>query len=219
MAAENETVKEQPEKTVNVLIKNLSTIIASICAIVAAFFAFYQTRFDKMTDLQLEQIRIENAEKMAMYNRNTAFVYGALSEVRNKLDADRCFIIQPHPPDRYHYLSVVIESDKPGVSAVKDIFQNIPMSDIAHFAKMLSTNVWLYFDDVNAQVEDRKALSMMLIAGSSQIGIIQLTNAKNEWVGSLVVENINHKPFDRTHAMEVISNAANLIQFILPPIN
>jgi len=214
---ENNTPQPQPQGFFETTWqKNKHTIILAAIAIIVPFYQiwtnFNQKEKDKMTDIKIEQLRIENAEKQAMYNRNLAYIYGALADVRNKLDADRCFIIQPHPPDRHHYVSVIIESNRPGVSAVRDVFQNVPMSDMGEFAKLMSTNMWLYFDDINAQVNDKKALSLMLIAGSMQIGIRQLTNSKNEWVGSLVVENIQVKSFEKVYAMEVIDNCANRIQ-------
>jgi len=184
-----------------------------------AYLTYNQSSKDKMTDFKIEQLRIENGEKMAMYNRNLAYIYGACAELRGKLNASRVFIIQPHPPDRHHYMSVVIETPKPGVSYVRDIFNNVPMSDMASFAKLLSTNTWLYYDNISQQVDNKKALSMMLIAGSQQIAIRILINSKNEWVGSLVAENIQIVDVDKEAGKELIENCAIRIQYILPPIN
>jgi hypothetical protein len=116
------------------------------------------------------------------------------------------------------FLSVALEYDRNGISAVRDSFQNVPIADMAVFVKELATKIWLYFDDINNQVECRKAQALMFMAGSVQIAIRQLVNAENSWIGSLVVENINQKEFDKNSGMETVKNMANVIQYILPPI-
>ena len=172
-----------------------------------------------MTDFKIQQLRRDAKDQSATSNRHIAIVHGVLWELLHKLDADRCFIIQPHPEQKNLFLTVALEVDKKGISAVRDIFQNVPISDMANFTKKMATEVWMYFDDVSNQVEDRKAQSLMYLAGSMQIGIRQLIDAKGSWVGSLVVENICMRDYNKEQAMEVIGGAANTIQFILPPIN
>jgi len=203
-------------------VEHLSTILVSIIgavvAIWGAWFTYNQKVHNDKHEHKLEKMRAETAEKMAINNRHYAMIYGYLGELLHKLDIDRCFIIQPHPEHKHLFLSVAIEVDRKGISAVKDSFQNVPISDMAVFVKELATKVWLYFDDVNNQVECRKAQALMFMAGSVQIAIRQLVNAQGSWIGSLVVENINQKEFDKEDCMEIIKNTANVIQFVLPPI-
>jgi len=202
---------------------NKTTIITAffvlITTISTAWLTYNQSTKDKMTDFKIEQLRIENDERIATNNRHIAIIHGEMWELLHKLDADRCFIIQPHPEHKHLFLSVALEVDRKGISAVKDIFQNIPISDIAGFVKDAATTIWLYYDDINIQVSDKKAQSLMLLAGSAQIAIRQLVDVKGSWIGSLVVENINPKEYDKNASMEIIKNSANTIQFILPPIN
>jgi len=217
--ATNENEKQVQERISSLLVKNMSMIITAIGVIIVGYFTYNQSTKDKLTDLKIERIRIENNERIAANNRHLANIYGEMFNCLYRLDADRCFIIQPHPVHRHTYMSVVLEVDRNGVSPVKDIFQNIPMSDMAGFVKLLGSNNQLYFDNPLLQVEDRRALSIMLLSGSMQIAIYQLTDVNNNWIGSIVVENINIRKINLVEAFEVLKMCANTIQFILPPIN
>lgn len=183
-----------------------------------AWFNYNQKTKDSLTDIKIEQIRRDNDERIAAGHRNTARIYGELGRLQTTLDADRCFVIQPHPQYKYMYLSVLFEVDKNGVSAVKDIFQNIPMSDMVSFSNDMATNMWLYYDDITNQVSDNRVIALMLLAGSTNIAISQLNDASGHWIGSLVVENTGNKAIDFEVSHEQIKNSANLIQYILPAV-
>jgi hypothetical protein len=198
--------------------EHLSLILTSLFGLIGAWFVYNQKYKDKATEMKFEKLKTENIEKAAMLNRHIAIIHGEMWGLLQKLDADRCFIIQPHPEHKHIFLSVALEVDRKGVSTVKDIFQNVPISDIACFAKDAATSVWLYYDDVDKQVEDKKAKSMMSLSGSTQISIRQLVDTRGSWVGSLVVENIALREYNKQTFMEIITNSANTIQFILPPI-
>jgi hypothetical protein len=203
--------------------EHLATIIVGFFGVLgtawAAWLTYNQQTKDKLTDLKIEQLKSDNIEKAAANNRHIATIHGQMWELLHKLDADRCFIIQPHPEHKHLFLSVALEVDRKGISPVKDIFQNVSISDMAGFVKMMATSHWLYFDNVDKQVEDKKTQSMMFLAGTVQLAIRQLVNVQGSWIGSLVVENINLKEYNKQESMEIITNSANMMQFILPPIN
>ena len=194
-------------------------LFTTIGTVLGAWFVYNQYSKDKLTDYKIEQMRLFNEEKISTNNRQIAVVYGELYDLMHRLDVDRVFIIQPHPEMKHLYLSVLLEVDKKGVSMVKDIFQNIPMSEMASFAKTLATTCWLYYDDIDEQVIDKRTQSLMRLAGSTNIIIKQLVNASGSWIGSLVAENTAEKPLNENEAKELVKNTANTIQFILPPIN
>jgi len=196
----------------------LPAFFSLIAAVIVGWWHFNQRSKDKKADMKFELFKAELAEKSALNNRNIAVVHGEMYDLLHRLDVDRVFIIQPHPENKQLYMSVALEVDKKGISAVRDIFQNVPISDMAGFVKELASNVWIYYDDINKQVSDKKVQSMMFIAGSTQIAIKQLSNVQGAWVGSLVVENITKKEIDDKVWREAMKNSANTIQFILPAI-
>ena len=200
---------------VAIILTGLFTLISTV---LAGWFAYNQKTKDRMTDLKIDQIKKESENKSAINNRHIAIIYGEMWDLVNKLEADRCFIIQPHPELKYLYISVVLEVDRKGISMAKDLVCNIPMNDIGNFSKELASNSWLYFDNIDGQVFDLRIRSLMRMAGSTNIAIRQLANINNEWIGSIVVENTKQKPLS-DDAREIMTNIANMIQFILPPIN
>jgi len=202
-------------ENITVIMTGMFTLISSI---VLAWFGYNQKTKDKMTDLKIEKLKNETIEKAAMSNRHIAIILGELYALLHKLEADRCFIIQPHPEHKHIFLSVALEVDRKGIAPVKDIFQNIPISDMAGFVKDMATNVWMYFDNIEKQVSDLKTQSMMFLAGSNQVAIRQLLDVRGSWIGSLVVENITPKDFCKDACKDTISNSAHVIQYILPPI-
>ena len=199
--------------------KVITALFSLIIAVAVPWFAYNQHTKDKMTDYKIEQMRLFNEEKISTNNRQIAIIYGEMYDLMHQLDVDRVFIIQPHPELKHIYLSVFLEVDKKGTSMVKDMFQNIPISEMAQFSKTMATTCWLYYNNIDDQVIDKRTQSLMRLAGSTHIIIKQLVNTSGEWIGSLVAENTNNKLLDENRAQEIIKNTANTIQFILPPIN
>ena len=196
----------------------LTSFFALVSTVMAGWFAYNKYNHEKIMDLKIEQFRQENQDKTATNSRNIAIVYGELWQLLTRLEADRCFIIQPHPEKKHMYISAVLEVDKKGVSMASDIVKDIPMSEVAVFSKELATKLFMYFDDIDTQVADLRIRSLMKIAGSTNIAIKQLVNMQNEWIGSLVVENTAKKQLDEK-SRETMRSIAQTIQFILPPIN
>lgn len=196
----------------------LTGLFSLVSSALAMWFKYNQKNHDKKTDLKFEQMKKANDEKLAINNRQIAVIYGEMWNLLHSLNVDRVFIIQPHPDMKYLYLSVLLEVDKHGISMVKDIFQNIPMSEMADFSRTLATTCWLNFNDIDEQVIDRRTQSLMRLAGSTHIVIKQLVNASGSWIGSMVVENTGDKPLG-DNAKESVKNTANTIQYILPPIS
>jgi len=203
--------------------EHLSVIITSvfggIITFAIAWLAYNQKTKDKMTDVKIEGIKIENERKSATNNRHIATIHGVIWELLLSLNADRCFIMQPHPEQKHMYLSVAFEVGRLGVSPVKDFFINIPISSMAKFSKEIATTPWIYIEDTGKDIGDKKAQSMMILAGTKQLALRQLVDTNSSWIGTLVVENIDYKDVDKEKSMERILQAATSIQYILPPIN
>lgn len=198
------------------IIVGLFTLISTVLGL---WFVYNQSTRDKLTDYKIEQMRLYNEEKISTNNRHVAVIYSELYDLMHRLDVDRVFIIQPHPELKYIYLSVFLEVDKKGISMVKDMFQNILISEMPKFSKEMATTVWLYFDNIDEQVNEPRVQSLMRTMGSTNVALRQLTNTSGDWIGTLVAENTQGRPLNNNVAMEMMKNTANTIQFILPPIN
>ena len=203
--------------------EHLTTIVTALFSLISvisvAWFGYNQTTKDKKTDLKIEQIKADDKKKRAMHNRDTAVIYGEIWNVLHELKADRCFILQPHPETKHKYLSVAFEVHRKGVSSIKELLNDIPISSVVNITKEFATNVWLYYDDVEHQVHDKRAKSLMRLGGATHFAFKQLVNTSGDWVGTLAVENTTGKKLDETTTRIEMRKAANIIQYILPPID
>ena len=122
----------------------LPAIISAIGTIVAAWFAYNQYTKNKLTDLKIEQYKQQEERKNKRRADNSSLVYGELWNVLHELDADRVYIVQPHPLGNESMLSVYFEVKRKGVEAMKPHIQSLPIADVAKFSSDLVRNLFLY---------------------------------------------------------------------------
>ena len=127
----------------------IPAIITAIGVIITAWFAYNQKTKDKMTDLKIEQIRAETAEKKKRRADNSAIVHGELWEALHELHADRVYIVQPHPLGNESMVSIYFESKRKGVESMKPKIQNLKMCECAAFCADMAKNLYMFFDDTN----------------------------------------------------------------------
>lgn len=196
----------------------IPSIISAIGAIVAAFFTYNQYTKNKFTDLKVERWKKDEADRSLKKVGNMAIIYGELYELLHDLKADRVYVLQPHPLVNYLFVSISAEVKRKGVSPMKESVQNMPMSEVAHFVKILATEDWQFYKDIESDVIDKKAKALMSIHGTQTAAIRRLVNHDNEWIGSLFIESANEQMFICDDLERCTAEAANSIQFILPPI-
>ena len=139
----------------------LPAIISAIGTIIAAWFAYNQYTKNKITDLKVEQMRTENEMRRKRRADNSAVVYGELWEILHDLKADRVYIVQPHPLGNESMISIYFESKRKGVESMKPRIQNLKMGDVAKFCSDLTKNVFMFITDIDGQVKDRCAKSLL----------------------------------------------------------
>lgn len=196
----------------------IPAIISALGTIIAAWFAYNQYAKNKMTDLKIEKWKEEETNNSLKKVGNMAVIYGELWELLHELNADRVYIVQPHPLLNYLFVSISTEVNRKGVSSMRESVQNMPMSEVANFVKVLATEDWQFYKDIEVDVRDKKAKALMSIHGTESAAIRRLVNHNNEWIGSLFIEIANEQPFICDDIERMTAEAANSIQFILPPI-
>lgn len=163
----------------------LPAIISAIGTIIAAWFAYNQYTKNKITDLKVEQMRTENEMRRKRRADNSAVVYGELWEILHDLKADRVYIVQPHPLGNESMISIYFESKRKGVESMKPRIQNLKMGDVAKFCSDLTKNLFMLITDIDGQVKDRCAKSLLSSCGTSQVIIKRLSDNSHDWVGSI----------------------------------
>ncbi|MBD5228879.1 MAG: hypothetical protein HDS69_02390 [Bacteroidales bacterium] len=196
--------------------EHLPAIISAIGVIIAAWFSYNQYAKNKLTDLKVEQMQRENEIKRKRRADNSALVYGELWEVLHELKADRVYIVQPHPLGNESMISIYFESKRKGVESMKPRIQNLKMGDVARFCADLTKNLFMFITDIDEQVADRCAKSLLSSCGTEQVIIKRLSDNSHDWVGSIFCEFTHGAKIQEAEARAILHEAALNIQYILP---
>lgn len=177
-----------------------------------------QNRRDKMTDLKIDEMRRAGEEKWRKRNTNSSVVFGELWNVLYALKADRVYVIQPHPLGNEMLLTIQYEVKRKGVEAMKPQVQGLKMSEIACFTSLLGKELYLCYTDIDKQVEDKYAKSLLSSCGTTAVAIKRLSDSRHEWVGSLCAEFTHGTALSCDTARDVLHSCATNIQYILPEV-
>lgn len=194
---------------------DLANVFSAIGTIIAAYFAYNQYTKNKITDLKVEYFKKEENRKSYKRNENTAKVFGELWRVLYELKADRVYIVQPHPLSHIAFLSIQFEVKRKGVTGMIDSIQSLPMSEVAVFSKNLAENLFMYYTDIDNEVNDKVAKSLLSVNGCEAVAIKRL-NSSSDWVGNIFCEFTDKKYPDQETIRRTLHEAAINIQYILP---
>lgn len=195
----------------------LSPIITAIGVIIMGWWKVTQKDRDYKADRkhQVEMQRLELRHKRR--NDHSMSVYNSLHAVRIELDADRVYVVQPHPLGKESMLSVYYEVRKAGVSGMRETVQELPMSEVPAFCAHLHDNLFLDISDIDS-LDDRYAKSLLATNGTKRVYIKRLSDNRHDWVGSIFVEFGREPELGEDEAKAVLHKAAMEIQYILPEI-
>lgn len=194
---------------------DVANVISGIGAIVAAWFSYNQYTRNKMTDIKVEQFKKEEERRGYKRSENSAKVFGEIWRVLFETNADRVYIVQPHPLGHASFLSIQFEVKRKGVEGMRGNIQNLPMSEVAAFSKQMVDEVFMYITNIDEQIDDRVTKSIMSSNGCESI-IIKRMNNSNDWVGSIFCEYTTHMNISEEEARSILHEAAINIQYILP---
>lgn len=192
-----------------------SEMIAAMGAIISAYFAYNQYTKNKMTDLKYEMMKKEQEQRSYKRSEYSAKVFGELWRVLFELNADRVYIVQPHPLGHAAFLSVQFEVKKRLVDGMKENIQSLPMGEVAVFSKEMAENLFMFITDIDKQVTDKVAKSILSSNGCIN-AIVKRLNNSTDWVGSIFCEFGSPMTVDEETARHILHEAAINIQYNLP---
>lgn len=196
--------------------ENIPAIISSIAVILSAWFSYNQYAKNKLTDLKIEKWKAEEEVKSVKRSDNIAKIYGVLWQLLHELQADRVYIVQPHPLVNNLFLSVSLEVKRNGVSAMKPNVQRLPMSDVAAFSAELSARDFLLYRNIDTEVKDKRARAIMTTNGCCSVVVKRLTDDEHDWVGSIFCGFTHEQQLQPASLRQQLQEAADHIQYILP---
>lgn len=194
----------------------LPAIISAIGTIIAAWFAYNQYTKNKLTDLKIEKFRKDEEIKSIRRADNSSIVYGELWNILYELDADRVYIVQPHPLGNESLLSIYYEVKRKGVEPMKPHVQNLRIADVAKFSSDMVKNMFMYITDINTQIQDKYAKSILSSYGSEAAVVKRLNDNKYDWVGSIFCEFTRPIHVSEDEVREIMHRCAMNIQYLLP---
>lgn len=194
----------------------LPAIISAIGTIIAAWFAYNQYTKNKLTDLKIEKFRKDEEIKSIRRADNSSIVYGELWNILHELDADRVYIVQPHPLGNESLLSIYYEVKRKGVEPMKPHVQNLRIADVAKFSSDMVKNMFMYITDIDTQVQDKYAKSILSSYGCEAAVVKRLNDNKHDWVGSIFCEFTRPIHVSEDEAIEIMHRCAMNIQYLLP---
>lgn len=204
---------------------NVADIIVAVGGLVGAIGGIYsiwvkynQDAKNKKTDYELEKLRNEDKIKNKRRSDNAMLVFGELWNVLYNTGASRVYIVQPHPLGHEEMLTIYFEVKRKGVEPMRPHIQQLRIAEVAKFASDLVKNIFLYITDIEEQVEDRYARSIISSHGCCSAIIKRLSDNKHDWVGSIFCEFTQPMTISEEDAQELLHNAATNIQYILPEI-
>lgn len=194
----------------------LPAIISAIGTIIAAWFAYNQYAKNKFTDLKIEKFRKDEEIKSIRRADKSSIVYGELWDILYELDADRVYIVQPHPLGNESLLSIYYEVKRKGVEPMKPHVQNLRIADVAKFSSDMVKNMFMYITDIDTQVQDKYAKSILSSYGCEAAVVKRLNDNKYDWVGSIFCEFTRPIHVSEDEAREIMHRCAMNIQYLLP---
>ena len=197
---------------------DIPSIISALAVIITAWFTYNQRRHDKMTDMKLERMKRQEKLRTSQLSYSSGKVFGELWNILHQCKADRVYIVQPHPLKRSAFLSIRFEVLEDGVQEMKHTIQELPMERVPKFSQQMAEEQWLLFTDIDRQMVDRVAKSIMLSNGTEAVAIKRLTSPTDLWEGSIFCEFLAPMTIDEEQLRQAMHRAAVKIQDNLPEI-
>lgn len=209
---------EMMEINIADIIVAIGGVIGAIGGVYAIWTKYNQDAKNKKTDYEIEKLRNEDRIKNKRRSDNAMLVFGELWNVLYNSGASRVYIVQPHPLGHEEMLTVYFEVKRRGVEPMRPHIQQLKIAEVANFASGLVKNVFLYITNIEEQVEDRYARSIISSHGTTNAIIKRLSDNRHDWVGSIFCEFTQPMTISEEDAKVLLHNAATNIQYILPEI-
>lgn len=193
----------------------VSAVTTAAVGIWTAWFTYNQKTKDKLTDLKIEQYKKEMKKRSFKRSEDTAKVLGALNKILLGANADRVYIVQPHPLGHIAFLSIQFEVKANGVQGMRYEVQKLEMSDVPKFCERMVDNLWMYLDNIDEQVQDSYAKALLSSNGTKVAAIKRMSTAR-DWVGSIFCEFIDTPSISEADLQKLMHEAAITIQYNLP---
>lgn len=194
----------------------LPALVSSFGTIIAAFFAYNQYTKNKITDLKVDKWKKDLHTTNVKRNANIAKIYGELWEILHKVNADRVFILQPHPLINSMFISVSFEVKRNGITGTREVIQNFKMADYAESVKRMSTRELIYYPNTETDMSPSRSKAHAILHGTKSSITKRLSDDGDRWIGSLIVCFTKDISINIDQVKKEVYEGAFNIQYVLP---
>ena len=195
-----------------------SLIINSLMApLVLGGAAVLWRYLEKKTDLRLKELEKKINENDVKTKKDVGTIYNVISALLSAMQASRVYIIQPHPLDKNEFLSVVYEVTDMGIMPIKGQLVDYPAENMPVFVGEISQRDFLYYKSTN-MLKGKRSRAFFSNVGTESLIIKHLSDDKSDWIGSIVVDYMHETNVAPDYSKALLQDAADKIQFILPPV-
>lgn len=201
------------------IIENLPEILTALGSVAALWFTYNQYTKNKLTDYKVEKWKNEERQRDIKKYGVIASIYGELWELLYALNADRVFVVQPHPLYRAVMLTATLEVKRFGVATALDDFVNVPLDTMAKFSSRLSKEDLIVINNVEQDDIEANVKSAIVRDGSQAVLIKRLSDDKNNWIGNVIVtyhDSLDNCGVNMEEAKALLESNALTIQYELP---
>lgn len=195
---------------------DIPSIISALAVIITAWWKYNQYNHDKMTDMKIENMKRSERQRTSQLSYNSGKVFGELWNILYQSNADRVYIVQPHPLKRSAFLSIRFEVLEDGVREMKHTIHELPMERVPKFSQQMAEEQWMWITDIDQQMQDRVAKSIMMGNGTEAVAIKRLTSPTDLWEGSIFCEFLTPTTINEDTIRTLMHRAAVKIQDNLP---
>jgi hypothetical protein len=178
--------------------------------------AFRQESFTKRQEYELKRREEEDKEKRKLLKIAANDIMRELHRLLIKTDAQRAYIVQPHPLDRAKFISVQYEVLSEGMISIMPMVHRMPISHLPGFVVELESNDFLYWCS-QASVKDGRARSVMHNIGTDKMCAVRMKE-DGVWKGNIVVD-FDDRYIDEEIVKEKLMEARTIVQYMLPEID
>ena len=196
--------------------QGIAAVITALGVIVLGWFQYNQQTKNKETDARLKQRDEEDKEKRKLLKIAANDIMRELHRLLIKTDAQRAYIVQPHPLDRAKFISIEYEVFSEGIVEIARKVHRMPISSVAGFVSELSSRDFILWHS-QADVKDGRARAIMHSIGTEKMAAMRMMD-DTLWLGNIVLDFDSHQELEAVYLKGKMGDAANVVKYILPEI-
>lgn len=196
--------------------QGIAAVITALGVIVLGWFQYNQQTKNKETEARLKQREEEDKEKRKLLKIAANDIMRELHRLLIKTDAQRAYIVQPHPLDRAKFISIEYEVFSEGMIEIARKVHRMPISSVAGFVSELSSRDFILWHS-QADVKDGRARAIMHSIGTEKMAAMRMMD-DTLWLGNIVLDFDSHQELEAVYLKGKMGDAANVVKYILPEI-